>query len=127
MASPRAILFVDTCPNSQSAFFLIFAAAGYVVITAQSAEEAVTLSLEPSIDAIVINGSRCQGGISLAEKLKFLSPDLPVVLICAASQMNDPLPPWVDAGTCSDTPEAAVLAVTTFLSAKFYGVTTASA
>ena len=123
MASPRAILYVDTCPNSQSAFFAVLAAAGYVVIAAQSAYDAVALSLKPGIDAIVIDGTRCRSGISLAEKVKYLTPELPVVLICPESQMNDPLPPWVDAGTCSDTPESAVFAITAFLSTKCYSET----
>lgn len=118
MASPRAILYVDTCPENQSAFFEAFAAAGYVVVTAQSAQQAIVLSFRPNVEAVIMWGTRCQSETVLAEKLKFLNPEMPIVLICPESQATEPLPPWIDAGTCSDTPKAAVLAIAAFLSTR---------
>jgi DNA-binding NtrC family response regulator len=116
MIASRTILYVhdphwDECVLSQA-----LAAAGYRVVGAHSAHHAVLLSVSPSVDAVLIHRTEDNGGYSIAEKLKYLKPDLPVVLISAASESNGALPPGVDAATYSGTPDAAVHALTVFLS-----------
>jgi len=118
MRQARTILYVSDGLDDRCSLLQALSSAGYDVVAAHSPHQAVVLSLHPNIDAAVIHASASEGGYSMAERLKFLNPEMPIVLINAGAESNGALPPCVDAATYSETPDEAVSAITAFLEAR---------
>ncbi len=116
MARKRAILYVtDTVDNSRNSLFPTLSAAGYEVVTAYSSHQAVVLSISPGIDAAIIHVAAPESAYSIAEKLKFVKPEMLVLLVNTSTQCSRALPPFIDAATYSDLPDEAVMAIRAFL------------
>ena len=82
-----------TCGNFVSA---ALQAAGYEVVSVNSAKQAVALLfVMHSVAAVVLNQrAREQAGFDVAQSLRAIRPDVPIVLLCG-EQIN-PLPLNVD-------------------------------
>jgi DNA-binding NarL/FixJ family response regulator len=116
MPCKRTILYVpDPFGARDFSFFLTLSAAGYDVVTAHSSHQAVLLALNPEIEAAVIHVAAPESGYSVAEKLKFVRPEMRVVLVNTETDSNRDLPPCVDAATYSNLADDAVAAIRTFL------------
>jgi response regulator RpfG family c-di-GMP phosphodiesterase len=116
MARKRTILYVpDPLADKSSSLSPTLSAAGYDVVTAHSSHQAVLLAVNPEIDAAVIHVAASESGYSVAEKLKFVKPEMRVVLVDSETGSNRALPPFVDAATSSALADDAVAAIRAFL------------
>lgn len=122
MRQGGTILYVTDALEDRSSLPLALSAAGYDVVVAHSPDQAVVLLASAIIDAALIDAalihpSACEGGYSIAEKLKFVNPEITIVLV-NAGENNAALPSCVDAATYSETPDEAVSAIAAFLEAR---------
>ena len=82
MASPRVVLCVDGEPEILQGYRFVLSIAGYEVVPASSAKEALQLVSDLSVDIMVVNQALPDlPGTKLSQQVKRLKPHLPIVLI----------------------------------------------
>lgn len=84
------ILIVDDNPGIRSLLKELLTSKGYRVEVAQNGEEAIE-KFHQNIPSVVLLDSKMPGmnGLMVAEKLKVLSSELPIIMISAYSEKED--------------------------------------
>ncbi len=89
----RSILCVDDSNEILLICQTVLEADGYQVFTAGSAAAALHLLRTHSINAVVLdNVMPGMSGIALAQEIKRISPDLPVILYSSLERPNEAIP-----------------------------------
>jgi CheY-like chemotaxis protein len=82
MASPRVVLCVDGEPEILLGYRFVLSIAGYEVVPASSAEEALQFLTDLSVDIVVVNQALPDlPGTRLSQEMKRIKPHVPIVLI----------------------------------------------
>jgi CheY-like chemotaxis protein len=85
---PTTVFYVDDNANSRRLLANILRESGFKVITASDPLEALEVCKQISFDlALLDHGMPKMTGPQLAEEIKFLTPDVPVVLISGRSSL----------------------------------------
>ena len=84
------ILIVDDNPGIRSLLKELLTSKGYRVEVAQNGEEAIE-KFHKCVPSIVLLDSKMPGmnGLEVAKKLKYSSPELPIIMISAYSEKED--------------------------------------
>jgi CheY-like chemotaxis protein len=106
----RKLLCVDDDSGTRKFYKNMFGSYGYDVIVASGGREALKLFLSRKIDAVVTDFEMPgMTGAELAQRLKKLRPELPVVLVSGAKTTDIP-PQVVDAAVAKGTSIAGLVA-----------------
>lgn len=84
------VLIVDDNPGIRSLLEKLLTSNGYRVEVAQNGDEAIE-KFHKCVPSVVLLDSKMPGmnGLMVAEKLKFSSPELPIIMISAYSEKED--------------------------------------
>jgi hypothetical protein len=115
MPSFPTILYVTEGGGANSKLLHALLASGYRVISLRSPEERLSLAEVTILRAVLIDGKFNARIAVLAKHIKFLAPELPVVLVSPEPESNAPPPPNVDAVAYFESPKAFVHALTALL------------
>jgi DNA-binding NtrC family response regulator len=90
MASNSVILLVDDDPIGIRTRTAVLERNGYRVVTASTAEEGLRVFREQHIDLVISDHFlRDKRGTALAEEMKRLKPDVPVVILSGAAEVPE--------------------------------------
>ena len=104
MASPRVVLCVDGEPEILLGYRFVLSIAGYEVVPANSAEEAIQFLTDRSVDIVLLNQSLPDlPGTRLSQKMKAIKPHVPIVLITQSPERPPDGSNFVDLLVSRDT------------------------
>jgi len=107
MLEPTTVLYVDDNPKSSRLLASVLEGCEFRVITAQDPAEALELCKRTPLDLALVDYDMPQmTGSQLAREIKFMKPDIPVVMISGCADLPSTELAFVDAhfglGTCLD-------------------------
>lgn len=86
-----AVLCIDDQVRSMNAMSLIVRSCGYICLSAQDPDEAVSAYTQSQVDLVILNNDLTGGhALSLAKRLKQLS-NTPLILLSGTSVVEKPL------------------------------------
>lgn len=86
-----AVLCIDDQVRSMNALSIIVRSCGYICLSAQEAEEAVSAYSQSKVDLVILNNDLTAGNaLALAKRLKQLS-NTPLILLSGTSVVEKPL------------------------------------
>ena len=86
-----AVLCIDDQARSMNALSLIVRSCGYICVSAQDPDEAVSAYTQSQVDLVILNNDLTGGNaLSLAKRLKQLS-NTPLILLSGTSLVEKPL------------------------------------
>ncbi|MCB9453741.1 MAG: response regulator [Anaerolineaceae bacterium] len=85
-----SVLVVDDEPSILNIFQIILSKQGYTVLTADSGRQAQLLLAVANPDIVIldVNLPDVQGGV-ICERIKYMTPSMPVVMCSAGAQVRD--------------------------------------
>ncbi len=86
-----AVLCIDDIPRSMNVLSIIVRSCGYICLSAQDPEEAVSAYSQSKVDLVILNNDLVGGNaLALAKRLKQLS-NVPLILLTGTSVVDKPL------------------------------------
>ena len=115
MSRPATILYITEQDSGNSKLLHALLAGGYRVTSLHSLEQTPALVEVSEAKAAVIDSKFTPATALLARKIKFLAPELPVMLVSCDPESNAPPPESVDVVAYVESPAAFVHALTSLL------------
>jgi CheY-like chemotaxis protein len=104
MQDKQTVSYVDDNPKARRLLTTVFKQSGFTVLTAADAMEALKRSSEAQFDLALLDYQKPQiSGSQLAREIKFIHPDVPIVMISGRAFVSDEELNFVDAHFGSGT------------------------